>query len=101
MGQMLTAKQVAEVKGCSDRYIKRLIQEGKLQAKEILNDKNRKTYLVPLDALDEELQQKWYQMNLENPPEDISAPEPVPDKKTVDHFSETPRITSSTMMMRF
>lgn len=64
---MLTAKQVAEVKGCSGRYIKRLIQEGKLQAQEVLNDKNRKTYLVPLEALDEELQQKWYQMNLENP----------------------------------
>ena len=31
---------------------------SKLQAQEILNDKNRKTYLVPLEALDEELQQK-------------------------------------------
>lgn len=91
MGQMLTAKQVAEVKGCSGRYIKRLIQEGKLQAQEVLNDKNRKTYLVPLEALDEELQQKWYQMNLENPPEEISTPEPVPDKKAVDHFSESER----------
>ena len=68
MGQMLTAKQVAEVKGCSYQYVKRIIKEGKLQAQEILNDKNRKTYLVPLEALDEELQQKWYQMNLENPP---------------------------------
>lgn len=91
MGQMLTAKQVAEVKGCSGRYIKRLIQEGKLQAQEVLNDKNRKTYLVPLEALDEELQQKWYQMNLENPSEEISTPEPVPDKKAVDHFSESER----------
>lgn len=58
MGQMLTAKQVAEVKGCSYQYVKRIIKEGKLQAQEILNDKNRKTYLVPLEALDEELQQK-------------------------------------------
>ena len=80
MGQMLTAKQVAEVKGCSYQYVQRIIKEGKLQAQEILNDKNRKTYLVPLEALDEELQQKWYQMNLENPPEEISTPEPVTDK---------------------
>lgn len=72
MGQMLTAKQVAEVKGCSYQYIKRIIKEGKLQAKEVLNDKNRKTYLVPLETLDEELQQKWYQMNREKPPEDIA-----------------------------
>ena len=91
MGQMLTAKQVAEVKGCSYQYVKRIIKEGKLQAQEILNDKNRKTYLVPLEALDEELQQKWYQMNLENPAEEISTPEPVPDKKAVDHFSESER----------
>lgn len=69
----------------------RIIKEGKLQAQEILNDKNRKTYLVPLEALDEELQQKWYQMNLENPPEEISTPEPVTDKKAVDHFSESER----------
>ena len=91
MGQMLTAKQVAEVKGCSYQYVKRIIKEGKLQAQEILNDKNRKTYLVPLEALDEELQQKWDQMNLENPPEEISTPEPVTDKKAVDHFSESER----------
>lgn len=34
MGQMLTAKQVAEVKGCSYQYVKRIIKEGKLQAQE-------------------------------------------------------------------
>ena len=51
---MLTAKQVAEVKGCSPRYIKKIIQDGKLKAVETVNSKNRKTYLVPLDALDEE-----------------------------------------------
>lgn len=91
MRQMLTAKQVAEVKGCSFQYVQRIIKEGKLPAQEVLNDKNRKTYLVPLEALDEELQQKWYQMNLEKPPEDIKAPEPVAEKKAVDHFSESER----------
>ena len=50
MAQMLTAKQVAEVKGCSPRYIKKIIQDGKLKAVETVNSKNRKTYLVPLDA---------------------------------------------------
>ena len=61
MGQMLTARQVAEVKGCSYQYVKKVIKEGKLLAHETVNDKNRKTYLVPLEALDEKLQQKWYQ----------------------------------------
>ena len=71
MAQMLTAKQVAEVKGCSPRYIKKIIQDGKLKAVETVNSKNRKTYLVPLDALDEELQHKYYQLIAENPPEEI------------------------------
>ena len=32
MAQMLTAKQVAEVKGCSPRYIKKIIQDRELDA---------------------------------------------------------------------
>ncbi len=91
MGQMLTTKQVAEVKGCSYQYIKRIIKEGKLQAKETLNDKNRKTYLVPLDALDEELQQKWYQMNLENPPKGVDSQIAGQEREEIDCFSEAER----------
>lgn len=92
MGQMLTAKQVAEVKGCSYRYIKRIIQEGKLPAKETINDKNRKTYLVPLEVLDEELQQKWYRMAAEAPPEGIEQKEDASASETVDQFSEAERL---------
>lgn len=93
MGQMLTAKQVAEVKGCSYQYVKRIIKDGRLPAQEVLNEKNRKTYLVPLNALDEELQQKWYQMNLENPPEKVDEvrPEPEQETKAIDQFSEAER----------
>ena len=39
MGQMLTARQVAEVKGCSYQYVKKVIKEGKLLAHETVNDK--------------------------------------------------------------
>ena len=91
MGQMLTAKQVAEVRGCSYQYIKRIIKDGKLEAKEIVNDKNRKTYLVPLDVLDEELQQKWYRMVSEKPPEGVSPEEKAPEKENVDNYSEAER----------
>ena len=65
MAQMLTAKQVAEVKGCSYQYVKRILQEGKLQAIETVNSRNRKIYQIPLEALPEELQQRWYQMQKE------------------------------------
>lgn len=92
MAQMLTAKQVSELKGCSYRYIKRIIQEGKLSAVETVNEKNRKTYLVPLDALDEELQHKWYQMMKENPPEDITKLSSFEQENaTADTFSEEER----------
>ena len=91
MGQMLTAKQVAEVKGCSYQYIQRIIKEGKLPAKEVLNEKNRKTYLVALEVLDEELQQKWYQMNLEHPLDGVQEVEQETEKKAIDHFSESER----------
>ena len=93
MAQMLTAKQVAEVKGCSPRYIKKIIQDGKLKAVETVNSRNRKTYLVPLDALDEELQHKFYQMISENPPENITQPdqEPVQAKTAIDEFTEDER----------
>ena len=91
MGQLLTAKQVAEVKGCSYQYVKRIIEEGKLQAREVMNDKNRKTYLVPLEALEEELQEKWYRMIQEDPPDGLEQMQPDPDGKTVDQFSESER----------
>ena len=92
MGQMLTAKQVAEIKGCSDRYIKRIIKEGKLQAQEILNEKNRKTYLVPLDALDEELQQRWYRMNLEEKAAEEKPEAAETEAVGVDRLSEAERM---------
>ena len=91
MAQMLTAKQVAEVKGCSSRYIKKIIQDGKLKAVETVNSKNRKTYLVPLDALDEELQHKYYQLIAENPPEEVERPEPEVEKVAIDEFTEDER----------
>ena len=46
---MLTAKQLAEVKGCSFQYIQKKIKEGKLQAVETVNSRNRKVYQIPLE----------------------------------------------------
>ena len=92
MAQMLTAKQVADVKGCSIQYVQKIIKDGKLQAVETVNEKNRKTYLIPLDALDEDLQHKWYQMMKENPPEDlIKLPESEQENAAADTFSEEER----------
>lgn len=58
---LLTVKEVAELKGCSEQYIRRIIKEGKLEAEEDNDPKNNiKQYLVPVSALPEELQKKYY-----------------------------------------
>lgn len=87
MGQMLTVKEVAEINGCGVRCIQQKIKSGKLTAMEKVNARNCKIYLVPLEALDEKLQQKWYQTMSERPPEGAEDSE----KETVDQFSESER----------
>lgn len=86
--EMLTAKQVAEVKGCSYRYIKRIIKDGKLRAVESLNDKNKMTYLIPLNELDETLQLRWYQKNME--PE-AAVPDNEEPVEEIDQFTQAER----------
>ncbi len=65
MGQMLTVKQVAEVKGCRVQYIQRMAKEGKLPSVKTVNNRNQKVYQIPLESLPDELQQRWYQMQVE------------------------------------
>ena len=91
MGQMLTAKQVAEVRGCSYQYIQKIIKDGKLRAVETVNSRNRKTYLVPLEALEEELQQKWLDKITEDPPEGAEQVLPEPEQQAIDEFTEEER----------
>ena len=92
MAQMLTVSEVAKIKGCGVRYIQQIIKKGKISAVETVNNKNRKIYLIPLDALDEDLQHKWYQMMKENPPEDlIKLPESEQENAAADTFSEEER----------
>ena len=57
----LTVKQVAELKGCSERYIKRIAKERKIECIEKPNPANgHYYYLIPVSALPENLQEKYY-----------------------------------------
>lgn len=57
----LKVKEVAELKGCSERYVRRMIEKGKIYAIEGLGESNNtKEYSIPLDSLDEKLQKKYY-----------------------------------------
>ena len=91
MGQMLTAKQVAEIGGYSVRYVQQRIQNGMLRAVETVNSRNRKTYLVPLEALEEEQQRKWLAKIAEDPPEGAEQVLPEPEQPAIDEFTEEER----------
>ncbi|MFV0399094.1 MAG: MerR family transcriptional regulator, partial [Oscillospiraceae bacterium] len=56
----LTVKEVADLKGCSLQYIKRIAKDGELPSTMGTASNGRPCYLIPLSALDVSLQRKWY-----------------------------------------
>jgi len=58
--EYLTVKETAKLKGCSERYIKTLCKDGKIQAEQELNCKGRMKYMIPVSSLSEKLQEKYY-----------------------------------------
>lgn len=57
----LTVKEVAELKGCSEQYIKKLCKVGKLQAEQHTHPQNKgMCYMIPVSALSEDLKTKYY-----------------------------------------
>ncbi|MDE6501132.1 MAG: DDE-type integrase/transposase/recombinase [Ruminococcus sp.] len=56
----LTVKEMAELKNCSERYIKKICKDGKIKTEQEINCKGRMKYIIPVSALPEELQAKYY-----------------------------------------
>lgn len=57
---MLTVQEVAELKGCTQRYVRMLIQKGDIKAIENKNpSNNRREYLIRLEDLPENVQRKY------------------------------------------
>ncbi|MDE6781618.1 MAG: Mu transposase C-terminal domain-containing protein, partial [Ruminococcus sp.] len=56
----LTVKETAELKGCSERYIKQICKDDKIETIQEINCKGRMKYLIPVSALSEDLQAKYY-----------------------------------------
>lgn len=82
----LTVKEVAELKGCSERYIQNCISKGKIEAKAELNSKGKTKFLVPVSVLPDELKGKYYgsiRSKEEAPPElkDVSVKKPKKQPK--------------------
>ena len=92
---MLTVKEVADLKGCSERYIRSEIKKGKLRASESRNAKNRKMYLIDPADLPEKLKLKYYaSLGLNLPKEtkqaDVNAPKE--EHQTLKRFDEFSRV---------
>lgn len=57
----LTVKELAELKGCSERYIQRLIKTNKIVAEERINPSNKQIcYFIAVPVLSKALQAKYY-----------------------------------------
>lgn len=99
--EYLTVKEMAELKGCSERYIQSCISKGQLEAKEELNSKGKIRFLIPVSALPEELKDKYYKHKrgelglqpelkeaLEKPSKAVKKPV---ERKRLDEFTEAER----------
>lgn len=56
----LTVKEVAELRGCSERYIQSLVHSQSLPHIEIMGENGRKKYKIPIEALSPAEQIKYY-----------------------------------------
>lgn len=85
----LTVKKVAELKGCSFQYIHKLIKNGKIKAEQKENLQNKgMCYMIPVSALSEDLQIKYYQKL--NKEAGITAITPKTEKEKSQYNLKTP-----------
>ena len=89
--EQLTVKEVAELKGCSLRHTQRLIKNGSIKAEKVLNNNNVPTFIIYVDDLPTELQDKYYksinkerQVFKESVDTSVDAVEKGKSKTTVD-----------------
>ena len=89
--EYLSVKEVAELKGCSERYIQKNIADGKLEAKCEINSKGKNKFLVPITALPESLQNKYYGKLMNDAQLCLPKAEPKADKPAIIQHRTTVR----------
>lgn len=59
--EYLTVKEVAALKGCSERNIRDQVKKGKISSKQVISNKNRHScYMIPVSSLPDDLKSKYY-----------------------------------------
>ncbi len=90
----LTVKEVAELKGFTQRYVKMLVSDGNIKSIETVNLNNRKKYLIPLSELSTHEQLKYYKSHDIEIPEELLAgrkPKAQHPHKEFDEFTAEQR----------
>lgn len=88
----LTVKEVAELKGCGVRYLRKQIASGKLPATVDINPENkRKQYMVELSDLPPAIQRRYYTRRQAEQPLPALAAEKLAREKSFDEYSEAER----------
>ena len=89
MEKELTIKQVAELKGCSERHARRIIEDSGVSIKKEINpESGHERYLVNISDLPTELREKWERQNA---PRRKLVKQPEPDTKAFDAYSKFER----------
>lgn len=89
----LTVAEMADLKNCKEQYIRKLCKDGKIQTEQVINCKGRMKYMIPVSALLEDLQAKYYarlkkDTGIEPELMEDKPEKPVKAKKPSRHFEE-------------
>lgn len=94
METMLRASEVARLIGCDPRSVRRKAAAGKIEARQVLNDLNRPEYLIPLEALEPHIQQRYFEQRKLPAAKEAAkkmAPGEKQPKKPLDHYTAEER----------
>lgn len=95
METYLTIKEVAELKGCSIKYLQRVVLSGKIKSEKVVNGKNRPQYFIPLSALDTKLQLKYQKAHgLVLPKDEVDT-----SSRTIEELNEQQRNQVNTWLL--
>lgn len=94
METMLRASEVASLMGCDPRSVRRKAAAGKIECRQVLNDLNRPEYLIPLEALEPHIQQRYFEQRklpaAKEAAKKLTPGEKQP-KKPLDHYTAEER----------
>lgn len=89
---MLGSNDVSLLTGISLQHVRRLAKSGKLSAKQGVNERNRPEYRIPLSALPDEAQLKYYAQRGMRVADKPAAPaKKAPSRKPLDSYTEAQR----------